>query len=341
MTTTGQLRTFSDFYNDLTNRIRAQTGTSGPIDVMKRYINIALQDIHIGAKERMPWAERQAVLVSNPPYTTGTVTLSQGSTTVLGSGAVSWTGLNAVGVANCRKYGKFLFSGGLENYEAFEFVDGATVTLSSAYTQASASGASYTYFEDEYDLASDFLRPVDFRFFDRNRQITMLPRNEFRMNYVRQQSPNKPTHCTIVDRPPTVSSNGLVRRVLFNRPTDKAYSFPYSYITKNLVVGADATPKEEFASDTDEPLLPLPYRHIIVAKALYWAYRDRRDDRRSNEANQEFMDLWLRIANDNEFGQARPTMSPRMGGYYSAAKRPMSGSTPRVVSGTAFDELRE
>jgi hypothetical protein len=339
MTTTGQLRTFSDMYTDLTNRIRAQTGTSGPIDVMKRYINIALQDIHIGAKERLPWAERQAVLVTQPSYTTGTVSITQGSTTLTGASTL-WNTANAWGATNVRKYGKLLLSGGLENYEVASVVSDTSLTLSSRFTQADLSAASYTYFEDEYDLATDFLRPVDFRFFDRNRQITMLPRNEFRMAYVRAQSANKPTHCTIIDRPPS-GSTSLVRRVCFNRPTDEAYTFPYSYITKYLVVSSAGAAQEEFSADADEPLLPLPYRHIIVAKALYWAYRDRRDDRRSGEANQEFMDLWLRMANDNEFGQARPTLSPRMGGYYSAARRPMSGSTPRVVSGTAFDELRE
>jgi hypothetical protein len=106
-------------------------------------------------------------------------------------------------------------------------------------------------------------------------------------------------------------------------------------------VSSTGTAQEEFSADSDEPLLPLPYRHIIVAKALYWAYRDRRDDRRSGEANQEFVDLWLRITNDSEFGTSRPTMSPRISSYATRAKYPLSGATPRVVSGRAFDELRE
>jgi hypothetical protein len=326
-------------YGDLTNRIRAQTGTSGPIDVMKRYINMALQDIHLGAKERMPWVERQAVLITHPSYSTGTVSISQGSTTLTGVGT-AWNTANAWGVNNTRKYGKMVLSGGLENYEVASVASDTSMTLSSMFTQDALSAATYAYFEDEYDLAADFLRPVDFRFFDRARQFTMLPRNEFRAAYVRQQTAGKPTACTIVDRPPSGNTN-LVRRVLFNRPTDDAYSVPYSYVTKYLVVSSAGVAQEEFSADADEPLLPLPYRHIIVAKALYWAYRDRRDDRRSNEANQEFVDLWLRMSNDNEFGQSRPTMSPRIGGYYTSARRPMSGGTPRVVSGTAFDELRE
>lgn len=339
MTTTGQLRTFSDLYTDLTNRIRAQTGTSGPQDVMKRYINIALQDIHIGMKERMPWAERQAVLITQPAYSTGTVSITQGSTTLTGSGT-AWNTANAWGVNNTRKYGKLVLNGGLENYEVSSVGGDTSITLASRFTQDDLSAATYQYFEDEYDLAADFLRPVDFRFFDQARQFTLMPRNEFRAQYVRMQTPGKPTACSIADRPPSGNTN-LVRRILFNRPTDQAYSIPYSYITKYLVVSSAGVAQEEFSADADEPLLPLPYRHVIVAKALYWAYRDRRDDRRSGEANQEFIDLWLRIANDNEFGTSRPTMSPRIASYFTRARRPMSGATPRVVSGTAFDELRE
>jgi hypothetical protein len=157
---------------------------------------------------------------------------------------------------------------------------------------------------------------------------------------VRQSSANKPTVCTVVDRAP-VGNTTPIRRILFNRPTDEAYTIPYSYITKNLVVSAAGAAQEEFSADTDEPILPLAYRHIITAKALYYAYRDRRDDRRSQEAAQEFTDLWLRISSDNEFGLARPSMAPRVNSYYTRSRRPMSGATPRIVSGPAFDELRE
>lgn len=339
MSTTGQLRTFSDLYGDLTNRIRAQTGSAGPLDVMKRYINSALQDIHIGAKERMPWVERQGVLITQPSYSTGTVSIAKGSTTLTGSGT-AWNTNNSWGVKNVRAYGKFYLNSGLENYTVSSVASDTSLTLSSMFTQDDLTDASYTYFEDEYDLAADFLRPVDFRFFDQNRQFTLMPRNEFRMHYVRQQTAGKPTACTIIDRPPSGSTT-LVRRVAFNRPTDQAYSIPYSYVTKYLVVSSAGTAQEEFSADADEPLLPLPYRHVIVAKALYWAYRDRRDDRRSNEANGEFLDLWLRIANDAEFGSSRPMMSPRIASYHNRSRRPMSGATPRVVSGTAFDEFRE
>lgn len=339
MSSTGQLQTYSDLYTDLTNRIRAQTGSSGPQDVMKRYINSALQDIHVGAKERMPWVERQSVLITHPSYSTGTVSISQGSTTLTGSGT-AWNTANVFGQTNARAYGKLVLNGGLEVYEVASVGGDTSITLASRFTQDDLSGADYVYFEDEYDLASDFLRVVDFRFFDTARQFRMLPRNDFRSAYVRSATAGKPVSCTIADRPPS-GSTALVRRVLFDRPTDEAYSVPYSYITKNLVVSSTGTAQEQFSADSDEPLLPLPFRHIIVMRALVWAYRDRRDDSRMQAAWQEFTDLWLRMVGDHEMGQSRPRMAPRISSYVSRARSPWSGASPGVVSGTAWDEFRE
>jgi len=340
MSTTGQLRTFSDLYGDLTNRIRAQTGTSGPIDVMKRYINIAHQDIHIGAKERMPWCERNAVLVTQPSYSTGTVSISQGSTTLTGASTL-WNTNNAFGVANMRTTGKVVLDGGPEIYEISAVASDTSATLGSRFTQDALSADTYVYFEDEYALASDFLRPTEFRFFDTARQFTLMPRNEFRQRFVSSQTPGKPSACTIVDRPPSDNVTPI-RRVVFNRPTDEAYSIPYSYITSKLVISTAGAAQEDFSADADESLMPLPFRHIIVAKALYWAYRDRRDDRRSESANQEFVDLWLRMVNDYEFGGSRPRLTANVASYFNRARRPMGGaSSPGMTAGNAFDEFRE
>lgn len=339
MSTTGQVQTFSDLYTDLLNRIRSQTGSSGPQDQMKKYINIAHQDIYIGTREKIPWAERRAVLLTQDDYSTGTVTISQGSTTLTGSGT-AWNTANVFGVNNARTTGKLVLNGGLEVYGIASVDSDTQITLDRRFTQAALSGDTYVYFEDEYALASDFLRPVDFRFFDMARQINLLDRNEFRRRFVASRVAGKPTNCCIVDIAPSGNTTPI-RRVLFDRPSDQVYQVPYAYITKNIVVGSDGTGKEQFTADTDEPIMPLPFRHVIVERALFFVYRDWRDDNRMQAAQASFTDLWLRIANDGEFGQSRARMSARVGAYYSRARRPMSGATPGVTAGTAFDELRE
>lgn len=338
MSTTGQVRTFGELYDDLRNRMRGHS-TTGLDNVLKRYINIAHQDIYIGTREKMPWAERRATLVTQDDYSTGTVSITKGSTTLTGSGT-AWNTANAFGVNNVRTSGKMVLAGGTEVYQISAIASDTSLTLASHFTQSDLSADTYLYFEDEYDLASDFLRPIDFRFFDLARTVTLLPRDEFRRRNVASRVPGKPTECTILDLPPSGNTTPI-RRVWFNRPANDFYSIPYAYVTKNIVVGSDGTAKEEFTADADEPIMPLPFRHVITERALYWIYRDRRDDNRANQAMATFTDLWLRIVNDYDLSQSRARMSANVASYWNRARRPMGGVTPNVTSGTAFDELRE
>ena len=88
MSTTSQLQTFSDLYLDLQNRVRVTTGSTATENQAKRYINVALHDMHLGFGEKFWWAERTGVLRTKVAYTTGTITIAKGSTTVTGSGTL-------------------------------------------------------------------------------------------------------------------------------------------------------------------------------------------------------------------------------------------------------------
>src|SRR5262245_6320620 len=115
MSSTSQLTDFSDLYTDLQNRVRVQTSVTATATQAKRYINIALHDMHVGFAEKFPWCQREAVLITQPQYTTGTVTITQGSTTLTGASTL-WTTTNAFGVANARTTGKIVIDGSVEPY---------------------------------------------------------------------------------------------------------------------------------------------------------------------------------------------------------------------------------
>ena len=68
------------------NRVRDETSLTSTIVQAKRYINIALRDMHVGYRDRFPWSERTGYIYTHPTYATGTVSVSSGSTTVTGSG---------------------------------------------------------------------------------------------------------------------------------------------------------------------------------------------------------------------------------------------------------------
>jgi len=338
MSTTGQLQTFADLYTDLQNRAHEATGVTATENQAKRYINIALHDMHIGNGEKFPWAERNAILVTQDDYTTGTLSVNQGSTTLTGSGT-AWSTNNAFSVANMRAGGKIVIDSGNEVYTISAVASDTSATLTSAFTQSDASSVSYVYFEDEYALASDFLRPLDMNFFDQNQSIELLGRREFRQRYTRNKTIGKPSVATIVDK--SFSGNTTpVRKVLFHKPPNDFYSIPYSYVTSNLAVDSSGSEQAQLSSDTDEPIVPLQFRHAIVFHALYHWYRDKKDDTRSQEARAEYTDLMIRIMGDQEIGHSRPQFRPRLGSYARSAQRPYSSRGGRYTTGTRFDEFR-
>ena len=338
MAVTEQVTTFADLVEDLQNRVRVQPGVTAVSNVAKRFINIALQDVHTGFGEKFPWAERNAILVTQPEYTTGTCTITQGSTSLAGA-STAWNTNNSFGVANMRTTGKIVINGGTEVYNISAVGSDTAATLSSNFTQADVSAVNYVYFEDEYALDSDFLRPFDFQFFDQNTSIGLIGRREFRLQYPRNKTTGKPLVATLVDRP--FSSNTTpVRRVMFWKPPDKAYMIPYNFITNKLAVSSSGTAQANLSADADEPIIPLQYRHILVFHALSHWYRDKKDDQRSQEAKAEYTDLLLRITGDHEIGSSRPVIRPRLGAYKRAAQRPFSKRSGRYTVGSSFDEIR-
>lgn len=266
----------------------------------------------------------------------GTVSISQGSTTLTGS-STAWATANAWSVNNARAGGKMVLAGSAEVYEVSTVASDTSITLASQFIDSDLSGDTYVYFEDEYALASDFLRPVDLQSFDDNREIPLIGRTEFRRRYPRNKTPGKPKVATIIDLPFSGDTTP-VRKIRFAAPTDDAYLIPYTYITSNLATDSSGTAQAQLSADSDEPIVPLRYRHAIVFHALYHWYR-KKDDTRSQEAKAEYVDLMTRIVGDQEIGANRPRLMPRVSNYRSRARRPYRNSG-KYTSGSSFDEIR-
>lgn len=321
MSATTQLTDFSDLYTDLQNRVRVTTSVTATETQAKRYINIALQDMHLGFDYRFPWAERSGRLILRAQYSTGTVSISKGSQTLTGS-STAWTTTDAFGTANARANGKVTISG-LTPYIVQSVGGAGTITLSSKFTESDVSAGSYIYFEDEYDLASDFLRPVDAQQFSDQCSIDLISRTEFRRRYPNNIVPSRPQVATLLDYPPSGNTTPI-RRVRFAPPPSTAMTVPYSYITSNLAISSTGTAQANLSANSDEPIIPLRYRHALVFHALYHWYRDKKDDSRSEAAKSEYTDVMLRISSDYEVGAVRPQIRPRVSMYARSARRPWS-----------------
>ena len=407
MSSTSQPTTFLDLYTDLRNRSREASETA-TVEQAKRYINIALGDMHVGQGEKFPWAERSAVLVTQPKYTTGTLSVAQGLKLVAGT-STDFTGTNDYQVANVRVGGKLVVSGVDEVYEVASVASAGVLSLASIYLGDTDATASYVYFEDEYALHPDFLRPIDQQKFDEGISIDLVGRTEFRRRYPRNRTPGKSRVATLIEKAFQAASTGSItafadasneqttvssaahgmsngdkiiisgttsynggftissvaagtfvinatwvaddgtgtwtrtssrdRRIRFAPPPDTAEMIRYAYVTSNLAVTSAGVEMPNMSADTDEPIVPLHYRHAIVLHALARWYRDKQDDQRSVQVMNEYTGLMLSIISDTEIGGARAQFRPRVGQYRRRAKRPWGGGTGRYDINGRFDRF--
>jgi hypothetical protein len=332
MSSTSQLTTFSDLYTDLLQRVRVTTSVSASVEQAKRYINIALHDIHLGFDYKLPWCERVGYLRTKAPYTTGTVAATRGSGTLSGTGT-AWNTNDAFSVKNVVAHGKIIVDGSTEVYKVNTITNDTSLSLYTNFIGDTVSGATYTYFEDEYSLSASFLRPIDFEIFSPDMGIQLIPRHEFRRRFPVIRISGRPRVACLVD---TIASGSVVtpvRKVILYPYPDQEYLIPYHFVTSQIARDtAGVTPASSLSADSDEPYMPLRYRHAIIFHALYHWYRDKKDDARSEQAKAEYTDIMMRIVNDQDIATHMTTkMSPTGGGYQRAAYRPYSlGAGSRV-----------
>lgn len=340
MSTTSQVTTYSDLYTDLENRVRVATGVTASENQAKRYINTALQDMALATDYKLPWLERRAVLLTHAPYTTGTVDVSVGSTTVTGTNSL-WNTANSYSQNNARNTGKMTIAGGLDIYRVTTVTNDTSITLETRYVPTTAADdATYIYFEDEYALASDFLRMIDTQLYIGNYSLPIISRREFRERFPRPNISGRPEVATVIDIGFGTNTTP-VRRLQFYPYPDAVYSIPYTYVTSYAAVSSAGVEATALSSDNDEPNVPLRYRHLIVMHALYNWYRDKRDDQRSQEVKAEYTDAMLRLLGDQEVGtHMKVQIRPSVGSYVRGAQRPYGRRGNRMydVSGR-FDRM--
>ncbi len=322
--TTTQLTSFRDLYMDLQNRVRVTTGVSATESQAKRYINIANQDFYLGFDYKYPWAEKRAILRTHAPYAVGTATIAVGSTALTGNSTL-WNTSNSYSELNMRAGGKITLSGGSDIYPITTVSADTVAALQVKYVgTADLSAVSYQYFEDEYDLASDFLRPVSIEYFTDDTSIRLIGRAEWRRRYPRPNQQGHPKVACIIDE----NFNGSttpVRRLAFFPYPDTTYLLPYSYISSAVAVSVAGVKQSNLVEDADEPTMPLRYRHALVFHALTHWYRDKKDDARSQEAKAEYTDIMGRVVNDQEIGtHVQASIQPRSSMYARQAMRPYS-----------------
>ena len=338
--------TYTDLIRAVLNAVRGSTTASGADEtVASRLLNQGLSDLHI--QEPWPWSERRDVILTHAEYTTGTVSIaSTARTAVEGTSSLWGTAVSGMGFNNARVGGKIQISSDPEVYNVSAVGSDTSITLLSRYTgqQGVASAyvvayGSYAYFEDEYALASDFWRLIDTRSFSDSLDIEILGRSEFMRTYPRNDTPGRPTRCTIIELGPS-GSVSLRPRVVFHPPPDIVYTIPYRYVTNNLAVSSTGTGATDLSAGTDEPIIPLRYRHCLIYYAIREWYRDRKDDTRSQEANAEYSDIVKRMKNDSFPERDYPRLRPAMRQYRAGVAGGLRINPRYTANPTRWDQMR-
>lgn len=340
MSSTTTPTTFVDLYTDLLNRTRANASGTTEIVYAKRYINQALHDIHI--QQNWPWAERRATLLTHAPYTTGTVSIALATRTTVAGVSTLWnTAVTGMGFNNARAGGKLTFSGGTDVYEVSSVGSDTAITLTDRFIGDTAlSAATYTYYEDEYALASDFFRLVDSRELQGDVVLEVLSRQEFYRRDPRNSTTDQPVRCTIIDLAPS-GGTSTNPRMLLHPPPNAVYRIPYRYITSSLATSSAGAALTQLSADTDEPIIPLRYRHVLVFYAQVLWYTDYKDDpQRAQVAGGQYADLVKRMANDTVPERDRPRFDTMRRRYVSRVAGPRLPRSRVFQTGSEFDDMR-
>lgn len=208
------------------------------------------------------WARKQprGVITTTAAITTGTVTATQGSTSITFSNAP------ADSVA-----GRRIRIAGLPTVPRIESHTAASTsaTLDAAWPEETQTTQSYVVFETEYDLPSDFLRfagpPVLHA--SGAEPIAVSSREVLETNFpISEITAGYPTRAAMIT--PT--------RIQLNRYKDRAYrlEFDYIYLPADLSAGLN------------EPILPRHHRRVLSTGAASLICHDKNDTKQKTLASE-------------------------------------------------------
>lgn len=256
-TTTRQIK------QDVLFRGGEPTGGGQWNDKVVDYINRAYRGVASGASEFLPeyvedwwWTRGRGVLTLLPATKTGTVAVTQGSTTITFSDAPS------VSVTGYR----FRVDGWSEPFlVASHTALNANATLDSIFTGETNSAATYKLMKTTYSLDSAvqaLISPmVGFR--NNPKIIGISPERMDDLYPLQELNTGIPRAFALVDEQTVQFSHG-------GRDDGISQRVEYNY---------RAVVSELTDSDSSVPLIPLQYRHVLADMALTFVYLDKNDDR--------------------------------------------------------------
>lgn len=314
--------TYSDIETRCANRLRIPTTIAAEMTKLGALINDVYRDI--GMKYlNWWWRRKKQILVTSNDITTGTVSVTNNSTTITFSSAPT----PSVAKRALLIPGNTLDSGAV--YQISTHVAGATgAVLDAVYTGATDAAAAYHVYQDQYSLSTDVAHLLRIKRFGVTTPLDIISPDDMMILKQTDTSEGKPRAAALSDFATTGDPTTARQLIIYPYP-DEIYRLEIEY---------SRTLNTEL-SGTVEPLIPDDYRQVLVYGTLARGYPIFLNDTTRGTFFQNLFNdvlaLMVAVQRDHEgYPQMVPSDSYRR--FYTRRRR-LSGAS--VDLGSWFDRL--
>jgi len=204
------------------------------------YANLTAVMMHILKRAEWSFMQKSGTLATVDAYNTGTVSVTNGSTSITGSGT-TWT--------SSMTGRKIAIDNSTVEY-TFTYVSATSGTLDRNYEGSTDSGLSHIIYQDVYALASDFNKMLVLRDATNNVVMGEWTIEQIEEFYSAAGAAGTPTRYALFGE----DSSGYPQVRLYPAPGD-VISYAYQYLKQPTVMGGEAD-----LLDT-----PPKYDHVVIA----------------------------------------------------------------------------
>ena len=268
-----ELKTFGNIRDAAIARVKGDAGDTVTVDFFTESINPRYRNICSRKKWKFLRVTNRSIRLPIR-YTTGTITITNGSRTITGALTV-WT-------ANHRHW--WIRPAGTDNsYRVIAVTSATSLTIDSEIVETTAAAITYTLYQSDLALFPDCEDVDDIRIDGTPWQIR--PKGPSELNGLRQFYPTKD------GRPQFYSIEG---QSVWPGTNLGAFILGYDFLGTGLTKGIHFWPQipdanytvhipykrivDPLSLTTDEPLIPKDHRHILLWFSLAdWYMKDRQD----------------------------------------------------------------
>lgn len=245
--------TFKNIFEDSISRTGLKTSDTTLVTKVKGWVNNRYEEL----ANHYPW--RWLYEIDYPQqttaiYTTGTISVTKGSTTVVGTGTTFTAAMT----------GRKIKVGSFEEEYIVTYVSALQLTLNAAYNGTTNTEATYTLFENEFTMPSNCEEIISIRQYRQARQLEKITIRQLRMHNPSSLSFNQDPDYWC---PLELSSDAEYQIQLA----------PVPY--RQILLSIDYKKKITLLSaDGDEPLVPSQQRYVLKLGTMADIYYNKLDN---------------------------------------------------------------